>query len=548
MLTDLTSSLPFLLLTEIGHNFNLAHSGGLDGRTYTDHTGLMGNPLYSDDTGAMCFNGAKTWQLSSWYDNNKIVINPREGSWFGKVIGIADFANNPEGYPVVIKIETLTTTDQFVTFNRATGINRHNVQADDEVTIIEAGSNGEWYSQSFLKATLLSGEVYTISNWGDAQDLTITVKSIAINSGSFPAFAEISVCLGPCAYPTESPSQVPSTLPSSSPTRFPTQAPTSAPTLSPTPEPTQYTGPVHYKQMGVDIDGTATNAFLGNSVAISKDGSRTAIAASGEDSGRGVIRIFQWNPGSHERVQVGQDIVGNNVNDRLGWSVDMNEDGSRVVIGAPEAHDGDGAMRVYELDDSNTWQLLGDEINAEVGSKGRAGTSVFINASGDIAAFGAPRTNNYFGRVEVFQLVNGQWNPMGQRIDDDEIAASLGGSISVSADGKRIVAGREYGGGNHGSVKIYDYDGSQWQEEHSINGRYYYDKFGGAVDISDDGTRVIVGAPLSDGLRRPRGVFNAGEFQVFEYDGSNWNVLGQKIIGSAKMDKLGEAVSISGDG
>lgn len=26
---------------ELGHNFNLAHSGGLDGATYTDHTGLM---------------------------------------------------------------------------------------------------------------------------------------------------------------------------------------------------------------------------------------------------------------------------------------------------------------------------------------------------------------------------------------------------------------------------------------------------------------------------------------------------------------------------
>jgi hypothetical protein len=54
------------------HNLNLAHSGGLDGQTYTDHTCLvsnlvhvaicssafkaklvsvnqMGNPLYSDD-------------------------------------------------------------------------------------------------------------------------------------------------------------------------------------------------------------------------------------------------------------------------------------------------------------------------------------------------------------------------------------------------------------------------------------------------------------------------------------------------------------------
>ncbi len=43
-------------LIEMGHNFNLAHSGGLDGKTYTDHTCLMGNPLYDDDIGAMCFN------------------------------------------------------------------------------------------------------------------------------------------------------------------------------------------------------------------------------------------------------------------------------------------------------------------------------------------------------------------------------------------------------------------------------------------------------------------------------------------------------------
>jgi hypothetical protein len=48
---------------ELGHNFNLAHSGGLDGATYTDHTGMMGNPLYSDDVGRMCYNAAKNWQV-----------------------------------------------------------------------------------------------------------------------------------------------------------------------------------------------------------------------------------------------------------------------------------------------------------------------------------------------------------------------------------------------------------------------------------------------------------------------------------------------------
>ena len=37
---------PGVLVHELGHNFGLAHSGGLDGQTYTDHTGSMGNPHY----------------------------------------------------------------------------------------------------------------------------------------------------------------------------------------------------------------------------------------------------------------------------------------------------------------------------------------------------------------------------------------------------------------------------------------------------------------------------------------------------------------------
>ena len=50
------------MTSSAGHNFNLAHSGGLNGATYTDHTGMMGNPLYSDDVGKMCFNAAKNWR------------------------------------------------------------------------------------------------------------------------------------------------------------------------------------------------------------------------------------------------------------------------------------------------------------------------------------------------------------------------------------------------------------------------------------------------------------------------------------------------------
>ena len=97
----------------------------------------MGNPLYSDDVGAMCWNAAKTWQVG-WYDKSKISISPRVGQlWTETIVGIADFDNNILNHPVVVQIETGTETDQFIAFNRATGVNRQNDEADNEVTMVE---------------------------------------------------------------------------------------------------------------------------------------------------------------------------------------------------------------------------------------------------------------------------------------------------------------------------------------------------------------------------------------------------------------------------
>ena len=55
---------PAVVMHELGHNLNFAHSGGLNGRTYTDHTCLMGNPLWEDNVGGMCFNPVKNYQVA----------------------------------------------------------------------------------------------------------------------------------------------------------------------------------------------------------------------------------------------------------------------------------------------------------------------------------------------------------------------------------------------------------------------------------------------------------------------------------------------------
>jgi len=198
-----------VLVHELGHNFGLAHSGGLNNAAYTDHTGMMGNPLYSDDTGRMCYNAAKNWQIG-WYDDNKLLLEPltEENDWIQTVnmVGIADYKNNPEGYAVVVKLETGLPigNDYFVAFNRATGVNADNDQADDEVTIVQVdGGNGESYSQSYLKATLSQGEAYTISSFGGtSKNIVVEVTNINLSTNPGTATIVFGTDQAPTAAPT----------------------------------------------------------------------------------------------------------------------------------------------------------------------------------------------------------------------------------------------------------------------------------------------------------------------------------------------------------
>jgi len=92
----------------------------------------MGNPLYSDDIGKMCFNAAMNWQLD-WYNDKKQPVDLRVNpSTIVDLVEIANYNTTANNHPVVVKIETGTSTDQFIGFNRAIGINAENDEADNE--------------------------------------------------------------------------------------------------------------------------------------------------------------------------------------------------------------------------------------------------------------------------------------------------------------------------------------------------------------------------------------------------------------------------------
>jgi hypothetical protein len=230
----------------------------------------MGNPYYTDDSGIMCYNAAKNFQMAigndSWYNDNAAATVVWDSGtvagtrWAGTIIGIADYENNPDSRPVVVKIESGTADDLFVGFNRARGINSQTKAAPNQVTVHLAGNDGVGYATSFLRATLSQGTSYTVPNWrGSGVNLVIQVKEI--NLSSTPGYADVQISFGnyvapptikPTIKATPKPSKVPTMPPSTvkptpipiaaastkPPTRTPTRNPTPKPSISPTSKPT----------------------------------------------------------------------------------------------------------------------------------------------------------------------------------------------------------------------------------------------------------------------------------------------------------------------
>jgi hypothetical protein len=146
--------------------------------------------------------GVHNSTMNRWYTADTDIAYFNSGtaggtSWSGRLIGVADYGNNPNKYPIMVKIEVGGASDYFVSFNRARGINSEVQQAHDQVVIYQVDSgDGKTYSKSMMKAALRGGRQATIENWRKSgKDLTI--KVIKINTSSSPGYAEISILFGP---------------------------------------------------------------------------------------------------------------------------------------------------------------------------------------------------------------------------------------------------------------------------------------------------------------------------------------------------------------
>lgn len=298
-----------------------------------------------------------------------------------------------------------------------------------------------------------------------------------------------------------------------------------------------------WAQLGSDIDGEAAGDEAGSSVAISGDGNTVIIGApsnGGNGDKSGHARVFRLNVDKWE--QLGADIDGEAIRDGSGAAVAISNNGSIVAIGAPNNNSGTGHVRVYQFNGS-AWVQLGADIDGTTTSD-KFGGAVSLSSNGLTVAIGAASNSSNRGLVEVYQFNGSAWIQLGADIAGEATGDTFGAAVSLSTSGTRLAVGAPFNSGgqsNAGHTRVFEYNGSAWNQLGSdIDGEAGGDGSGRSVAISDDGSRVAIGADGNNG--------GSGQVRVFEYDGSAWQQLGTDIDGAGFFDLSGFSVDISGDG
>jgi hypothetical protein len=297
--------------------------------------------------------------------------------------------------------------------------------------------------------------------------------------------------------------------------------------------------------------------YFGYRVSMSGDGTKVIVGANQESTGAtyaGAAYIFAYSSGSwsqEAKIQASDK----QADDEFGQSVSMSSDGTKVIVGAWQEDTGGsnaGAAYIFALS-GGSWDT-GTKIQAsDKQDSDRFGYSVSMNSDGTKVIVGAWQDDtggSNAGAAYIFALSGGSWSQQAKiQASDKQAHDYFGYSVSMSSDGTKVIVGafaEDTGGGSAGSAYIFALSGGSWSQQAKIQASdpEANDRFGRSVSMNSDGTKVIVGAWLED-----TGGTNAGAAYIFAYSSGSWSQQ-QKIQASDKQadDYFGQSVSMSGDG
>ena len=305
--------------------------------------------------------------------------------------------------------------------------------------------------------------------------------------------------------------------------------------------------------LGTQLEG---DGGFGRSIAVSGDGMKIITGrpqSSNPGTWSGGATVFEFDNGDWEPLY---GSFGNHDNgSRYGFDVDINGDGSRVILGGPRDPmpppngTGIGGARVYQLNGSSYYPL-GDYLTGNTES-GWFGHSVSMNNTGDIIAVGQPGSGAQIGETSAYQWDGVNWNQIGQSITG-EIEDDLSGyHVCLDGSGTTLaIAEPKFTStnGNDGRVRIFILEDDFWvlQGEITSATEFIYPSLQEEetvqMQLSADGQHLVLGSPY---YTEVPDLEYEGKVQLFSLENGSW-AEDAAILGFGNL--LGAAVTINATG
>eukprot|EP00980_Cylindrotheca_fusiformis_P024761 scaffold12403_cov148-Cylindrotheca_fusiformis.AAC.3 len=297
------------------------------------------------------------------------------------------------------------------------------------------------------------------------------------------------------------------------------------------------------ERFGERLVGSPDDNF-GSSVALSSDGRTMAVGAVDLGS-TGYVNIYESvEESSWDLVAT---IVGDNIGDQFGHSVELSSDGRTIAIGYVldlGFPDGFSAYPIYSarvrvfgasLANKTIWNLIGEDISGEDYDLLEFDYSFSLSGNGTILALAEP------DQISVYRYERSEW----ARIQSPGIDLRKDPTVSLSKsiDTVRIVT-LNYSE----SVQVYHLtDDYSWQQIGEDIDNW------GAVTLSGDGNVLAVAetdleVPCydDDPLCATSATYTVRIYEITS--GGNWTELGDPIVLDAGTTDTIPAVSLSNDG
>lgn len=303
-------------------------------------------------------------------------------------------------------------------------------------------------------------------------------------------------------------------------------------------------------QKGNTFTGDNANDNLGFSVALSSDGNRVVIGSPNNDdfdSDAGRTDVYSWNNGAWQ--QLGASIFGLGNSGQSGRAVSINDSGDIVAVGAFNGMGNGmvqaGNVRIFQWDGTD-WAQLGSIIAGEAQGD-RSGYSIALNADGTKIVIGAITNSgggSSAGQARVFSYDGTDWVQQGGDIDG-AAGERFGRKVSISGNGNRIVCGASFNfDDNSGLARAYEWSGSAWVQMGSdFVGENPDEELGSGVAINGDGSILVIGIPGYEG-----GLPNVGQAKIYVWQNNSWVASPTTVTGTFNGTRLGRDVAINNSG